>query len=142
MGFPTSRARGDRVTYAVENSPSATRPRGARLAGRGEEGGPARGSGIAKCVSVLGLSQFHKHLALRNPSFAQRGCKHSGLWFGVSSRAGRGGSCDLFLLAPSTASEKGPGYLQELLAGSWGLFFPRQEDSGPRVGSPPLPSLD
>lgn len=62
------------MSFRAESSRSATGQR-ARL-GEGErkgEEGPVRGSGIAKCVSVLGLSQFHKHLALRNPSPAQRG---------------------------------------------------------------------
>lgn len=40
--------------------------------GRRGEGGP-KGLWITQCVSDLGLGQFHKHLALHNPSPAQRG---------------------------------------------------------------------
>lgn len=67
-----------------------------------------RGSGTAECVSAaLGPSRFHKHLALRNPPPARRGRKHSGLRFGVSSRAGWGGSCDLLPPAPFATTERG-----------------------------------
>lgn len=41
------------------------------VGGKEEEG--QKGFWITECVSDLGLGQFHKHLALRNPSPTQRG---------------------------------------------------------------------
>lgn len=60
------------MSFRAESSQSATGQE-SQVGGREGGGGPCEGLGIAKCVSVLGQSQFHKHLALRNPSPAQRG---------------------------------------------------------------------
>lgn len=61
------------IEHTAESSQSAPGLRGARLGEERREGWPAGGSGIAKCVSDLGPSLFHKHLALRKLPAALRG---------------------------------------------------------------------
>lgn len=61
------------IEHTAESSQSAPGPRGTRLGEERREGWPAGGSGIAKCVSDLGPSLFHKHLALRKLPAALRG---------------------------------------------------------------------